>query len=177
MINKSLDISRIEPDELGALRDFAEHTFRVAWQHDNEPGHFEAYCRTAFTTEKLLAEMTAPGAEFYFVRRNGKRVAYLKLKLHCTPADWQEGPALQLERIYVAPDEQGTGLGSHLLAFTETRARATGAAWVWLSVWQKAPRSVAFYQKNGYEIFGVETFWIGDDPQSDWLMRKKMSDE
>lgn len=170
-----LRVDPVLPEEAGLLRDFAEATFRVAWEHDNEPEPFEQYCRESFALEKIRTEMAAPGAEFYFARVKDQLAAYLKLNPGCLPADgWQEGPALQLERIYVAPGLQGAGLGSALLAFTENRARETGAAWVWLSVWQKAPRSIAFYQKNGYEIFGVETFWVGNDPQPDWLMRKKL---
>jgi len=170
--------------DLGTLRELAEHTFRDAWQHMNEPEPFEAYCREHFTVEKLAKELAAPGSEFYFAELEGEPVAYLKLNLNrlptanspddFQPSDEWPGPALQLERIYVLQNVQGQRIGERLLAFTENRARDTGAAWVWLSVWQKSPRSVGFYEKNGYEIFGIETFWVGDDPQPDWLMRKRV---
>lgn len=191
-------IRQISTTDLPALRDLAERTFRDAWQHLNEPEPFEAYCLEHFTVEKLAAELAAPDAEFYFAEQDGRPVAYLKLNLNRFPhssddckssdelqhphssddlqsSDEWPGPALQLERIYVLQDVQGRGIGERLLAFTEARARATGAAWVWLSVWQKSPRSIGFYEKNGYEIFGVETFWVGDDPQPDWLMRKRLT--
>lgn len=172
----TLRVLPVKPGEWALLRDFAEQTFRTAWQDDNEPDAFEAYCREAFTLEKLTAERAAPGAEFYLVwSDNESPVAYLKLNVGRLPIPWTEGPALQLERLYVDATRQNAGFGAALLAFTEARARATGAEWVWLSVWQKAPRSVAFYQRNGYEIFGVETFWVGNDPQPDWLMRKKLT--
>ena len=70
----------------------------------------------------------------------------------------------------------GQRIGEQLIRFTEERARQTGSGWVWLSVWKKSPRSIQFYERNGYSIFGVETFWVGDDPQPDWLMRKKITD-
>ncbi len=174
-ISTPLRILPVQPGEWNILRDFAEQTFRIAWQDDNEPEEFEAYCRQAFTLEKFHAERAVPGAEFYLAWLDGAVVAYLKLNVGRLPEPWAEGPALQLERIYVDVRYQSAGFGAALLGFTETRARETGAEWVWLSVWQKSPRSIAFYQRNGYEIFGVETFWIGNDPQPDWLMRKKLT--
>ncbi len=164
----------VKQENAQLLRDFAEATFRIAWQHDNEPEAFEAYCQKAFSIEKIRAELAEPGAEFYFAWQDDQLAAYLKLNLDRAPQDWHEGRAFQLERIYVSNTLQSRGLGASLLHFTENRARETGAEWVWLSVWQKSPRSVAFYQRNGYDIFGVETFWVGDDPQPDWLMRKKL---
>jgi ribosomal protein S18 acetylase RimI-like enzyme len=41
---------------------------------------------------------------------------------------------------------------------------------MWLSVWQKNPRAIAFYQKWGFEIAGTATFTIGSDVQTDWIM-------
>ena len=177
-----MTIRRILPADLPALRDLAERTFRAAWQHLNEPEQFEVYCREHFSVEKLAAENAVPDAEFYFALLEEQPVAYLKLNLNCLPgpaaevdtADrWSEN-ALQIERVYVLQNVQGRRIGKQLMAFSEARARATGASWVWLSVWQKAPRTVQFYQKNGFEIFGLETFWVGDDPQPDWLMRKRV---
>lgn len=169
-----LHIRPVTAGEAGVLRRFAEQTFRAAWQDANEPETFEAYCREAFSPEKIQEEMQAPGSEFYFAFSGPALAAYLKLRVgRIPPAGWdQPAPALQLERIYVASAFQSLGLGAALLEFVEQRARDTAAAWVWLSVWQKSPRSIAFYQRNGYAIFGVETFWVGDDPQPDWLMRK-----
>jgi len=175
-------IRRIHTYDLPVLRDLAERTFRDAWQHMNEPEPFEAYCREYFTMKKLAAEYDEQDSEFYFAELDSRPVAYLKLNLNRQPnpanvspsADFWPGLPLQLERIYVLQDIQGQRIGERLLDFTESRARDKGAAWVWLSAWQKSPRTIRFYEKNGFDIFGVETFWVGDDPQPDWLMRKQV---
>ena len=171
----TLEIRRVQKNEVALLRDLAERTFRDAWQDDNAPDDFEAYCRENFTLEKLGAELAAPAAEFYFALINEQPVAYLKFNIDRLPRSPGafEGSALQLERIYVLQNFQSQGLGAQLLHFAVERARETGAAWVWLSVWQKSPRTIKFYERNGFSIFGVETFWVGKDPQPDWLMRKK----
>ena len=170
-------IQKVNLSDLEILRALAESTFREAWQDNeyNDPEDFETYCREKFSPEGIKAEFDHPDAEFYFTFAGDEPIAYLKLNLRTMPShDWDGSPALQLERIYVSGQFQGQRIGEQLLAFTEKRAREAGAAWIWLSVWQKSPRSIAFYEKNGFSIFGVETFWLGADPQSDWLMRAKV---
>jgi len=182
-----MTITKVQPADAETLRTLAERTFRDAWQDENEPEAFEAYCRENFSLENVKAELDAPGSEFYFVMINDEPIAYLKLNIDRhpkPPGDFESpggyaeysGPALQLERIYVIQNIQSQGLGAALLGFTEARARETCATWIWLSVWQKSPRTIAFYERHGFEIFGVETFWVGDDPQPDWLMRKRLTD-
>lgn len=175
-----MTIAKVQPADAETLRDLAERTFRDAWQADNEPEAFEAYCREHFSLENVRAELAATGTEFYLGEINGEPVAYLKLNIDRKPHSLGDseapgeytGPALQLERIYVLQNIQSQGLGAELLRFTEQRACATGATWIWLSVWQKSPRTIKFYERHGFSIFGIETFWVGDDPQPDWLMRK-----
>lgn len=172
-------IRPILPDESPILRDLAERTFREAWQHMNDPEPFEQYCREKFTPEHVAAEMARPGAEFYFACIDDWPVAYLKLNIHCLPEAAETlpvaGTAVQIERIYVLQDIQSQGLGAQMLQFSEQRTRGVGAMWLWLSVWQKSPRSISFYERHGFSIFGVETFWVGDDPQLDWLMFKDLN--
>ncbi|HRI62513.1 MAG TPA: GNAT family N-acetyltransferase [Saprospiraceae bacterium] len=169
-------IRPVKLSEVAILRDLAETTFRDAWQDQNAPEEFEAYCREHFTLEKLGVDLSTPGTEFYFAWIGEQPAAYLKLNFNRAPnapGDFA-GEAVQLERIYVLQDFQSQRIGERLLRFSEERTRQVGATWLWLSVWQKSPRSIRFYEKNGFEIFGVETFWVGNDPQPDWLMRKKV---
>lgn len=166
-------IQRVEPSDVETLRDLAEKTFRDAWQTFNNPMDFEAYCRENFSLEKLRAELALPDAEFYFALFDEKPIAYLKLNIGSQHESF-EGKAVQVHRVYVLQDFQSQHIGEKLLQFSEARAREVGAEWLWLTVWQEAPRSIRFYEKNGFEICGTETFWLGDDAQKDWLMRKNV---
>jgi ribosomal protein S18 acetylase RimI-like enzyme len=57
---------------------------------------------------------------------------------------------------------------AHVLA----RAKAAGAAALWLGVWERNPRALAFYRKWGFDVVGEHTFRLGDDPQRDLIMRR-----
>jgi GNAT superfamily N-acetyltransferase len=58
---------------------------------------------------------------------------------------------LNIDLLWVAPAERGSGLGSRLLneAETEARARGCGGAWVDTYDFQARP----FYEKQGYHLF------------------------
>ena len=43
--------------------------------------------------------------------------------------------------------------------------------YIWLGVWQENPKAIQFYTKNGFEVFDQHVFKLGDEEQTDFLMR------
>ncbi len=172
-----ITIRRAEPADLEFLRAFAEHTFRITYEAQNDPKAFNDYCAAHFTPEKMEAEFRHPYSAFYLACLNDERVAYLKLNFDQHPPEIGSERSMQVQRIYIAPAYQGQGIGRQLLDFAQQCALAADLDWVWLSVWKKAPATVAFYEHCGFEICGMEWFPLGDDPQEDWIMRRSVNDE
>ena len=46
-----------------------------------------------------------------------------------------------------------------------------GKTWLWLGVWQQNVNAVKFYERHGFTKFDTHSFYIGNDRQTDWLMR------
>lgn len=46
---------------------------------------------------------------------------------------------------------------------------------VWPGVWEKNPRAIRFYEKNGFSAFNKHIFKMGADEQTDMMMRKNLS--
>ena len=46
--------------------------------------------------------------------------------------------------------------------------------YIWLGVWEENPRATRFYQKNGFVAFGKHIFKLGDDEQTDILMKRPL---
>ena len=44
--------------------------------------------------------------------------------------------------------------------------------YVWLGVWEENPRAIRFYQKNGFVEFDKHIFRLGDDEQTDIMMKR-----
>jgi ribosomal protein S18 acetylase RimI-like enzyme len=45
---------------------------------------------------------------------------------------------------------------------------------IWLGVWEKNSRAISFYTKFGFKKFATHVFMLGDDAQTDWLMKKDL---
>ena len=58
-------ISRVQMTDAALLRDFAERTFREAYEDLNNPQDFQAYCEKAFDLAQLEAEIRHPHSTFW----------------------------------------------------------------------------------------------------------------
>ncbi|MBK8425062.1 MAG: GNAT family N-acetyltransferase [Lewinellaceae bacterium] len=170
-----MTITRVQTADAELLRSFAERTFRVAYEANNNPHDFKAYCEKYFSLEQIKAEIAHPFSAFWFAYIGEQLVAYLKLNFDHHPPELNSRHTVQVERIYVEQAMQGRGIGEKVLRFAHEQAAIAGAEWLWLSVWQANPPAVRFYERCGYQIFGTETFVVGTDPQLDWLMKKEVS--
>ncbi|MBU6343215.1 MAG: GNAT family N-acetyltransferase [Bacteroidetes bacterium] len=170
----SFNVRVATPGDLETVRAFAESTFRTAWESENDPAKFEVYCKKAFSTAQIASEINNPETTFLLAYSKGVLCAYMKLNFNRPVETLEPYKCLQIERLYVLESIQNSGLGSHLLQLAHKEAQNGGFQWIWLSVWTKSARSIRFYQRHGFEIFGSEIFWVDDDPQKDWLMKKSV---
>ncbi len=46
---------------------------------------------------------------------------------------------------------------------------------IWLGVWKQNHSAISFYHKWGFEKFSTHQFILGDDVQTDWLMKKTLA--
>jgi ribosomal protein S18 acetylase RimI-like enzyme len=65
----------------------------------------------------------------------------------------------------------GKSVAQLLLNKAITIAQQNQKTFIWLGVWENNHRAVAFYKKNGFEVFGEHVFKFGNEPQTDVLMR------
>lgn len=118
---------------------------------------------------KLLADLSSGAARFHLALTDGRVVGYAKLNPPWLP-DADPG-ALQLSQIYVSSDQHGAGVGKALLAWAIATARAEDATALLLTVWEENHRAAAFYRKNGFEHVGDYAFAVGNQVDTDHIMR------
>jgi ribosomal protein S18 acetylase RimI-like enzyme len=46
---------------------------------------------------------------------------------------------------------------------------------IWLGVWEKNHNAIGFYTKNGFITFDKHLFLLGDDQQTDLLMKLEIN--
>jgi ribosomal protein S18 acetylase RimI-like enzyme len=128
----------------------------------------------AFTLQNIQEQLNNPGSDFYFVMLNGEVAGYLKLNTGDAQTDFRDKNALEIERIYVSGEHHGKKIGKQLLDFALAIAQNKQLEYVWLGVWEHNYNARGFYEHNGFEVFSSHEFILGDDRQTDLLMRKQL---
>lgn len=160
--------------DAAALSTLAERVFRDTFRDGNTQSDLDAYCASAFSTDIQARELADADTLTLVVERDNRLIAYAQLVANQTHGAVTGGRPIELKRFYVDKPFQGTPLAPQLMRASEEYARAAGADVVWLGVWERNPRAIRFYQKNGYHQVGEHTFTVGSDVQRDLVMSRRL---
>lgn len=164
---KKLTLNDIEP-----LQKIGRQTFFETFSSVNTEENMKKYLDEKFSIEQLATELSNKNSEFYFALRDNKVIGYLKLNIGESQTELKDDNALEIERIYVLREFHGKKVGQTLYNKAIQIAQQVNAAYVWLGVWEENPRAISFYKKNGFTEFGKHIFKLGDDEQTDIMMKK-----
>jgi diamine N-acetyltransferase len=166
----AIQIRRARDGDALALSVLAENTFRDAFAQSNTAANMLLHCKASYGRALQLAEIRDSRGETWLAEAGNKLVAYVQLQLDAAaPAISGERP-VEIQRFYVEASHHGTGLAHQLMAHVVSRAQAAGSAALWLGVWERNLRALAFYRKWQFDVVGEHIFMLGDDPQHDLVM-------
>lgn len=170
------DITLRKPDiqDVSALRNIGIQTFCESFSDQNTEENMQQYLADKFSVEQLSVEMNDPNAQFYFAETEGRVIGYLKINTGSSQTEKLEGQCLEIERIYVLKEYHGKQVGQLLYNKAIQVAEELQADFVWLGVWEENHRAIHFYRKNGFLEFGKHIFKLGDDEQTDIMMKKPL---
>ena len=166
---------KIKESEVNELLILAKITFTDAFAKDNTPENMHQYLSAYLTKEQLLKELKNPGSEFYFLKINNTPIGYLKLNQGDAQTEIKDHNALEIERIYVLQDYQGQNFGRVLFEKALQVANENNYDYIWLGVWEHNHKAIKFYEKNGFVKFSEHAFKLGDDVQTDILMKRVLT--
>lgn len=146
---------------------FAEHPA-------NHPDDMKNYMDEAFTIEAISAELLDEDSIYFVVENENEMVGYAKLKQNSREEGISGENSLELCRLYAMPEFIGKGIGKTLMLHCLEFAKENGHDIFWLGVWEYNYRAQKFYAKFGFEKCGEHVFQLGNDPQTDWLMERKV---
>ncbi|QKX07097.1 GNAT family N-acetyltransferase [Aquimarina sp. TRL1] len=170
-------IRPVEKKEAEQLRVIGIATFEDTYGSLNTPENMKIYLEKNFSKKQLLKELDNPDSKFYFLEEQEKVLGYLKINVGSSQTEYCLDEALEVERIYILSIYQGRGYGSKLLDKAVEIAKTAGVKNIWLGVWEKNLKAINFYQKNGFVVFHTHIFKLGDEEQTDLLMKKVILDE
>ncbi len=161
-------------DDVDVLRDLAIEIFQVTFADKNTPENMEAYINRGFDREKLCEELKDLNSDFFFLNADEQIAGYMKINEAPSQTEINDESSLEVERIYLSAEYQGKGLGQYLMQQAINIAQNRGKRYIWLGVWEKNEKALRFYKKNGFYKIGAHSFVMGDDDQTDFLMRKDL---
>lgn len=156
------------------LAKIGSETFSDTFSAQNTPENMTAYLAFAFSPEIQAAELAEPGSVFLIAEMEGAPVGYARLKAGSSEPCVKAGHAIELVRIYARAAWLGQGVGAALMQACLEEAARLGGDVLWLGVWERNPRAIRFYQKWGFAQIGTHVFQMGDEPQQDWVMARKL---
>lgn len=160
--------------DIEQLQKIGRQTFLETFSAGNTNENMRKYVDERFSLEKLAAELNDPNTKFYFATLESKVIGYLKLNFGNSQTELQDNKAVEIERIYVAKEFYGKKMGQMLYEKGMQVAQQKNADYVWLGVWEKNARAIAFYKKNGFVEFDKHIFKLGKDEQTDIMMKLEL---
>ena len=96
---------------------------------------------------------------------------HLKINFGQSQTEIKDEDTLEIERIYVLEEFHGKKIGQILYEKAIELAKKNKVNYVWLGVWEQNPRAIRFYEKNGFMQFDKHIFKLGNDEQTDIMMK------
>ena len=166
-----ITIRKVTLADVERLQQIGRQTFIETFAASNTEENMRAYLAKGFALEKLVAEVQEPNSAFYFAGLAGQVIGYLKVNAGPAQTEQQAGQALEIERIYVLQKFHGQQVGQLLYEQALMLATQARADYMWLGVWEENLRAIRFYKKNGFVEFDKHIFKLGDDEQTDILLK------
>lgn len=158
-----------------ALAALAARTFQEAFAADNRPEDMALHLARAYGPAQQRRELADSGITTLLAEADGALASYAQLRVGVTP-DGVTGPSpIELWRFYVAASWHGRGVAQALMGRVEREAWHRGGRTLWLGVWERNARAMAFYRKTGFQDVGSQPFLLGTDPQTDRIMVRQLT--
>lgn len=170
----TIEINQIGLADVEQLQQISKATFIETFAAENTEEDMRRYLEESLSIAKLTAELSDANTEFYVALLEDKVIGYLKLNMGRAQTELQDDKALEIERIYVTKEFHGKNVGQVLYEKAIQRAKERNADYIWLGVWEKNPRAIQFYTKNGFVEFDKHIFMLGNDEQTDIMMKLQL---
>jgi GNAT superfamily N-acetyltransferase len=176
-------LRRAELGDAPLLAELGARLFQQAFGTENDPSDMRAYIGEAFDVEVQRAELTDEARHVLLAEdANGGAIGYAVLRRGAPAGDDGAVAAVaavaaapvEVARIYVDGAWHGRGPGDALMDACVAQARAWRCDALWLGVWERNARAIAFYGRRGFRAVSTQTFLLGRDRQKDLVMLRSL---
>ncbi|MEO7457533.1 MAG: GNAT family N-acetyltransferase [Gemmatimonadaceae bacterium] len=166
---------RAAAGDAALLADLARSTFVDTFAADNTADDMRDYVASAFGEESQRAELADERNTVFLAERDGETVGYMVLRDGDVPSFVAPGDAIEIARLYAIRRLIGAGIGASLMQCALSEAASRGKQVIWLGVWERNVRAIAFYARWGFRDVGTQSFQLGSDVQQDRVMARAVA--
>jgi len=160
-----------------ALAELAARTFTETFAADNTPEDLAAHLQAAYGVPQQSAEIEDPEVTTLLAFNGEAPIGFSQVRRKSAPNCVVSERPIELQRFYFLRSAHGKGFAAPLMAAAREAARALGGLHIWLGVWERNPRAIAFYRKSGFAQVGSHIFVVGNDHQTDLVFVSPLSDQ
>lgn len=158
-----------------ALAAFAARTFSDTYARYNDPANFARHLAVAFHPARQRDELADSEVATLLAHRDATLAGYAQVRRGEAPACVEHRAPIELHRFYVDAAWHGRGVARCLFDDACAAALAFGGAVLWLKVWERNARALAFYAKSGFVDVGTAEFLLGSDRQTDRVLVRSLN--
>jgi len=167
---ESIQIRRGVAADAPELATFAARTFSETFAADNRPEDMQVHLASSYGVPQQTEELTDPNVATLLAHRAGTLIAYAQIRRKSPPPCVTQAQSIELHRFYVDRSAHGSEVAPLLMFAVHEAAREFKGQHLWLSVWERNPRAIAFYMKAGFMDVGSTDFYVGPDRQTDRVL-------
>ena len=156
-------------DTLSAL---GARTFRQTYSTISDPGEVDDYANEHFTRPKIEGWLATPASVTLLASVDGEPVGYAHVRRAKVPACVADREAVELSRLYLLASAQGRGVGAALMGRALEAVVQLGGRTVWLGVYDRNERALAFYDAWGFAQAGTHEFVFGGQVYADPVLAR-----
>lgn len=142
----TIQIRAVGPEDVVEIAALA----RVVWQHAYPAiitqAQIDYMLEERYNTGHLLGELAQPGLWWDQAFIDGQRVGFSSCYLTETSGE------LKLDKLYVHPEQQRSGIGAALIGHVMAHGRDNGCHTVMLAVNKRNSKAIVAYEKRGFAI-------------------------
>ncbi|MCO6510019.1 MAG: GNAT family N-acetyltransferase [Aridibacter famidurans] len=165
-------------DDAAMLSKIGADTFWETYGGDPEAdkSDLRKYIGRAYDEERIRVELQDEGFRYLVAEMDGQPAGYARLRIGSFIENVDAERPLEISRIYLLSEFQGSGRGRALIERCVEEAERYFCDKIWLSVWKHNEKAIGFYEKAGFEKAGTTTFDMAGTEHEDFVMEKAVLD-
>ncbi|WP_294326653.1 GNAT family N-acetyltransferase [uncultured Chryseobacterium sp.] len=161
-----MKLTQATKKDIPLIQDLARRSWENAYAEILSEEQMEYMLSEMYSEQEIENQLQNPNYHYYLIEdeNNGSYEGFIGYEHH------YEDRTTKLHRIYLVPESKGKGFGKSALLFLNGKVSESGNERIILTV-NKYNAAKAFYESQGYRVYGEGVFDIGNGfVMDDFLM-------